>query len=215
MAGQELYYCAVCSREMQLQSKTPHENGSAHLKKLKSSGQAQDQPEAASSAKTNTPIDRFFQSFRGFPYNRSQSPEKNLSRLLKHFDWTDDDEKKAVRHAYKAALVKEFNSWFGGKTNKLANWHALCKALGMNKLPDTIAECKEVVKGYHVNMVDLINHRRSGGSSRVKRFSSEKESADYTVGTEKYFPRRDLEAGAVLRHLLRKILKNAKTRFHY
>lgn len=55
-------------------------------------------------------------------------------------------------------------------------------------------------------MVDLIEIQRNGGNP-VTVFGSLQELREYTVETSKYFPMDSLESGAILRHLLRPILK--------
>lgn len=56
----------------------------------------------------------------------------------------------------------------------------------------------------HVNLVDLVDTRGTGRP--VKVFNSLKKLQDYTIRTEKFFPKEDAKAGGLLRYLLREIL---------
>ena len=55
-------------------------------------------------------------------------------------------------------------------------------------------------------MVDLIEVQRNG-SGQVTVFHSLDELREYTIETRKYFPQDSLESGAILRHLLRPIIR--------
>jgi hypothetical protein len=54
----------------------------------------------------------------------------------------------------------------------------------------------------HVNLVDLTTRRTN---DPVKLFETERELSDYTRATKKYFPRDDIQAGGLLKFLLRHI----------
>ena len=56
----------------------------------------------------------------------------------------------------------------------------------------------------HVNLVDLLSHKSTG--ERIHKFPSEVALSEYTIRTEKYFPRNDANAGSLLERLLRNIL---------
>jgi hypothetical protein len=58
-----------------------------------------------------------------------------------------------------------------------------------------------------VNMIDLVDHQRIGRDT-VRVFPDLESLRDYTVKTGRYFPKDSLEAGALLRNLLREILKS-------
>jgi hypothetical protein len=53
-------------------------------------------------------------------------------------------------------------------------------------------------------MVDLVDIKRNEKDD-VRLFSSLEELRDYTMETRRIFPKDSLEAGALLKHLLRKI----------
>ena len=64
---------------------------------------------------------------------------------------------------------------------------------------------KQSVRGRHVNIIDLIQWGRSGGKY-VQIFRTVKELSDYSYDSRKIYSKQavdELEAGAVLKHLLR------------
>ena len=65
----------------------------------------------------------------------------------------------------------------------------------------------------HVNIVDLLERKESGGP--VRNFSSESELSAYTIATAKYFPRDNAYAGGLLRFLLRQIKNPGAGRRRY
>ncbi|KAH8655652.1 hypothetical protein BX600DRAFT_470062 [Xylariales sp. PMI_506] len=109
-----------------------------------------------------------------------------------------------------AALEKELHMWYGAE-NDLVAWHALCRAIGTEPLPETCEQCEEAARRIHVNIVDLIEWRRSDSDVPVQTFSSVAELRAYTKNTGKVF-RNTLDRGSgniVLRHLLRKIFRES------
>jgi len=62
----------------------------------------------------------------------------------------------------------------------------------------------QAVLSTHVNLVDLVDAPRTG--QPVPVFKSEFELSDYTIDSEKFFPRANAYAGGLLRLLLRHIL---------
>lgn len=51
------------------------------------------------------------------------------------------------------------------------------------------------MKKTHVNIVDLMDSRRTG--NKVKKFPSEKQLVEYTLATKKVFPREEAKADVV------------------
>ena len=55
----------------------------------------------------------------------------------------------------------------------------------------------------NVNLIDLVDYPNTG--KPVAMFKSEKDLSEYTMREEKIFPRKNVHAGSLLRHLLRRI----------
>ena len=65
----------------------------------------------------------------------------------------------------------------------------------------------KVIRGLHVNIVDLIEWARRGETGKVQIFRTVKELSDYSYQNNKIYRKNQLGAGAVLSHLLREIRK--------
>lgn len=46
-------------------------------------------------------------------------------------------------NGYQDALQSELHIWYGAEDN-LTAWHALCRAIGVERLPKTCDQCEEV-----------------------------------------------------------------------
>ncbi|CAO2655006.1 Nn.00g117390.m01.CDS01 [Neocucurbitaria sp. VM-36] len=156
-----------------------------------------------------TPLDMFFQSFRTFDYDPSLPPATSYSYLrdherLRHDKSASDD----AWSRYQDALQSELRMWYGAEDD-LAAWHALCRAIGIDPLPQRCEQCEEVVRRTHVNIVDLIEwgRKRDQTEDQVQTFRNVTALRKYTKKTGKIFHNTlDQEDGnVVLRHLLRKM----------
>jgi len=185
----------------------------------------------------DTPLNRFFHSFPTFRYNPNLPPAESYTQLQNFSRWGyDSPESRESWDRYQNALREEFNMWFGSEKD-LGCWHALCRAVRINPLPNTLRDCERVsspcyfcthpaaennsmqnsqaVRGVYVNIIDLIEWARQGaspGQACVKRFRNLSELRRYTKETRRVF-RNDLtdsdDGNVVLRHLLRFIFRLA------
>ncbi|KIJ63548.1 hypothetical protein HYDPIDRAFT_168373 [Hydnomerulius pinastri MD-312] len=154
------------------------------------------------------PLSVFFAQFTslGFTYRTTSSAHANLSRLYKTSGWKGNiPERQEARTEFKDALVQQFNYIYGTNGNDLTAWQNLCSVIGIEPVPQDIVACQQVVRGAHVNLVDLVETARTG--NRVQQFSSLDELATYTVKTKKFFPKENAYQGGLLQELLREIVK--------
>ncbi|PMD60523.1 uncharacterized protein K444DRAFT_394650 [Hyaloscypha bicolor E] len=88
---------------------------------------------------------------------------------------------------------------------------ALCRAIGVEPLPETCEQREEAVRRTYVNIVDLIEWGRSGSEEKVQTFYDVAELRAYTKETGKIFRNTFNQEGGnvVLRHLLRKIFRGS------
>ncbi|KAI5460060.1 hypothetical protein BGZ63DRAFT_359760 [Mariannaea sp. PMI_226] len=168
----------------------------------------QDSPIHQQVPDTETPLDAFFRSFPTFNYDPSLPPATSYANLRQHKEWERGDaEAKDAWNRYQDALENELRLWFGGEED-LTAWHALCRAVGIEPLPNTCNQCEEAVRKTHVNIIDLIEWGRSESKKKVQTFPNLTELRDYTIRTDKIY-RNPLfnkkDHNVVLRHLLRKI----------
>ncbi|KAF8342421.1 hypothetical protein F5887DRAFT_1283790 [Amanita rubescens] len=150
-------------------------------------------------------IEGFFSEYPEFEYDSTAPVSQEYRRLKDHFDWMPrSQEEKKAKSAFGTAMGKQFASFYGTSVNDIEAWKALCEALGVDPVPETIAECRDLIKSTHVNLVDFIDIRISGRP--VKIFETEGQLRKYTCKNEKYYPKESAKESGVLRYLLRKIL---------
>jgi len=160
---------------------------------------------------TETPLDIFFRSFPTFEYDPTLSPATSYANLRRHEGWrhgspASDD----AWDRYQDALQSELDKWYGAEDD-LTAWHALCRAIGVEPLPQTCEQCETAVRRTHVNIVDLIEWGRSNSKKKVQTFGTVTELRAYTKETGKIFRNTLKQKGGnvVLRHLLRKIFSES------
>lgn len=127
-------YCQVCNRRFNLV-----ESLQQHLRESKAHNNTA--AVATESTITNTPLDEFFLSFPSLEYDPSLPPAKSYSLLRRHMAWPrNSNEGDIAWKSYRVALVDEVRIWFGSETD-LAAWHTLCRAIGIQRPPETIDAC--------------------------------------------------------------------------
>ena len=105
-----------------------------------------DSPTSCSEYKP-TPLDKFFQRYEWFNYDKTDCPSTQFNLLIESLHippvhppvYAED----LVLDEYHKELAKEFNHWYPPGLN---SWQALCKAMGgeMEKLP---RKCKRISSG--------------------------------------------------------------------
>jgi hypothetical protein len=174
-------------------------------------------------------ITAFFAEYPEFDYDSTAPVTQEYRRLTQESDWMPrSQEDKKAKAAFGTAMGKQFASFYGSSIHDIKAWKALCEALGVDPIPKTIAECRDVrtevllpspcchitihvqqlIKSKHVNLVDFIDTRITGDP--IKIFKTEKELREYTRGEDKYYPKKSAKESGVLKYLLRKILRPNK-----
>ncbi|KAI9446047.1 hypothetical protein H4582DRAFT_1843320 [Lactarius indigo] len=155
-----------------------------------------------SSKSPQTPLEKFFSRYPEFLFQPSNSLVKEFDRLCKEYRWKKKSPSwEAAREQFRSAMKKEFDHRYGTDVRDINNWLKLCFVLRIDPAPDTLWKCRTAVLGTHVNLVDLVH----GSKENVQIFKTEKELSEYTIKTEKYFPKATAKDGGVLRALLRHI----------
>lgn len=92
-------------------------------------------------------LDIFFAQYRsrGFVYDSTQLPPAEFRRLQEHLDIKrDDPESKPLWGAFGKAMYTEFSMQFGRDVDDLEAWQKLCKRIGIEPLPETLAQARKV-----------------------------------------------------------------------
>ncbi|KAG8769068.1 hypothetical protein FRC12_005190 [Ceratobasidium sp. 428] len=160
-------------------------------------------PSAADASSTHTHFVAFFAQFQNFNYDPSKSVAGQFKRLKKTTQWQKGINRKEALVGYKLALVLQFNDTYGTDQNDLASWQNLCRALGIEDIPDELSGCKKIVKGTHVNLVDLVDMPNT--RQPIRRFEDVAALRKYSRKKKKIFPRDEAKAGGILKYLLRPI----------
>jgi hypothetical protein len=107
-----------------------------------------------SSAEDTGPLREFFEQHSWFSYDPHQSASAQFHRLQTEADWKrDDPEQTEAWEDYLKALVGQFNTSYGTEEDDLTAWHGLFARIGINDLPDTVQECKQVKHFFLVSSV--------------------------------------------------------------
>ncbi|KAG5966809.1 hypothetical protein E4U57_001815 [Claviceps arundinis] len=154
--------------------------------------------------RTAGPMDLFFSRYSDFDYNPHSQVWSEYNRLCGYFRWDKGSPtEKTARKLFRQALVDEFGAIYGVDDNKLDVLQKLCEKLEINPLPQSIADCKEVIQAHYVNIVDFVDCKRTGVP--IHKFADLKQLQRYTIETEKIFPKWEAKASLLLRFLLQRI----------
>ncbi|TBU30263.1 hypothetical protein BD311DRAFT_755085 [Dichomitus squalens] len=147
-------------------------------------------------------IHEYFARHSSFDFDPTKCFMKEFRRLAKDVKWKG---KRRVKERMElgVAMVHQFNAIWGQDPENLASWQNLCSALGISP-PSTIEKCRKTIASLHVNMVDFID--RDNPEQPVERFKNEKELSAYTMRTGRYYHRKLVHDGTLLKCLLRHIL---------
>jgi hypothetical protein len=108
-----------------------------------------------------TPLDIFFGSFQSFHYDPSLSPATSYAYLRRHEGWQHGGAaSNDAWDRYQKALEGELRMWYGAEDD-LTAWHALCRAIGIDPLPQTCEQSEEV-RARHAKLSKLILTQRIG-----------------------------------------------------
>ncbi|EGN97585.1 hypothetical protein SERLA73DRAFT_57238 [Serpula lacrymans var. lacrymans S7.3] len=156
---------------------------------------------------SQTPLDAFFAEYPAFAYNPASPARAEFSRMCRLLGFQKPSRLWDIAYArFRDALTEQFNHIYGTDVNDYASWKMLAEVLRISPLPDTIPGCRKKIKGVFVNITDLVDTPRTGES--VKLFKSESALADYTITSDKFFPREEAKAGGILKFLLRQIMNS-------
>ncbi|KAI9820455.1 MAG: hypothetical protein M1832_003788 [Thelocarpon impressellum] len=143
-----------------------------------------------------------FDAYPGFEPDPTAALEVEFARLARFKRWKPG--KGEWLKARKRLYASEFANHYGSDSGRLQNWQSLCREVRVKQPTESITQCRKALRSAHVNLVDLINCRRSG--TKLRKFASCKELREYTANTPgKVFPKDAAKADGFLKALLREI----------
>ncbi|KUL84351.1 hypothetical protein ZTR_06331 [Talaromyces verruculosus] len=156
---------------------------------------------AQKSKPTISLLKSFFDDFPDFVPDDSASISVNFASLATHRKWKNGS--KTYKRNWNKCVEMEFDKEYGTNYTRLESWQNLCTEVGIERLP-SITQCKKALSKVNVNIVDLMDCRKSGLKSRL--FPSLSALRKYTKETGRLFPREKAKKEGFVRALLKHIL---------
>ncbi|KAJ9623558.1 hypothetical protein H2203_005820 [Taxawa tesnikishii (nom. ined.)] len=145
----------------------------------------------------------YFDNFPKFKHNPTAPIAQEFGRLASEQGWKKKNRDKLFHEERALCYAMEFALHFNDDS-KLANWQALCSEVGIE--PErSITKCKKALSKVYVNLVDLIDLRRSGEPGTVRKFNTFKQLKNYTC-KGKVFPKKAAKEDGYINVLLKHIL---------
>jgi hypothetical protein len=105
----------------------------------------------------------------GFRPNPQAGVHKEFKRLAKVMGWTDEERRYRQGEAYES----EFNFHYpDGGSDRLSTWRELCREVGIDPIPVSITQCKEVFLSGSLTSCHLICARPSKASTSTSSILS-------------------------------------------
>ncbi|CCD46283.1 hypothetical protein ACHAPC_004507 [Botrytis cinerea] len=127
-------------------------------------------------------------------FEEHAEPEPPKKEVIK-----DASVKAKIAKTKKKTVVGLWADYFGNET-QLANWQRLCVDVGMEEIPTSITKCRKALGKVWVNIYDFLDAKAEG--KPVKKYSSERELAKYTMKSGKIYPKIKAKEGGPVRALL-------------
>ena len=149
------------------------------------------------------PIANYFARYPTFNYHYSHADDwrqiSAFNALGTRLGWDqtrrNGTEFPDLKEAWAEAVEQEFAE------SGLDHYQTLCEDLGLEP-GDSIRDCKRVLSGVYVNIVDLIQFRKDKRANRnptpLQLFESDEELKDYTRKSKKWCPVETARAGILL-----------------
>ncbi|KAK6343526.1 hypothetical protein TWF730_011116 [Orbilia blumenaviensis] len=157
-------------------------------------------------------IDRYFQSHRSFEYTPSAEASvlKSFKRLAINQKW-DENRRVQEKKKFQAAVDAEFTARVGNGF-ALIDWQRLAKVIGIEPLPQSITQCRKMIKRENINIYHILHaYRRAREiqniddirpSTEIQRFKSVGELRRYTQKHGMFYSKEQAK-GSVLKGLLK------------
>ncbi|KAH8825624.1 hypothetical protein DL96DRAFT_1817137 [Flagelloscypha sp. PMI_526] len=144
----------------------------------------------------------------GFVYDDTYSIIDNFKTLAISQNW----KKKSMSYKQERKkfigemVVDQFWEQFGGRKENLHMWKELCAlAIGdyeSNPIPTSIRQCKAMLQGTNVNIVDLVEAKRVGKAKVQPVFKSAQALRQYILRSNKIFSKDKAKMNPLLQMFL-------------
>ncbi|KIK64219.1 hypothetical protein GYMLUDRAFT_71635 [Collybiopsis luxurians FD-317 M1] len=156
-------------------------------------------------AHISNPIETFFSQYSEYDYDSTRETMDQFWELCDLLAWDrEDPERLEALNGVRDGIAQQFNAFYGNDENNLNAWHNLYRALGEKDVPGSTEKCKKDIRGFHVNICDLVDYSLHGGSL-PGHFNTQEDLAQYSRSSGKIYPRENAYAGGLLKFLLREI----------
>ncbi|KAI9764602.1 MAG: hypothetical protein M1840_008331 [Geoglossum simile] len=136
---------------------------------------------------------------KGFTPDPTAPLASEFTRLAKSQGWRPNS--KRYRKERALCFATEFEAHYGNKSERLEGWQSLCQEVDIDPIPLSITKCKKELKALSINIVDLIDCRRTG-QYPVLRHKSKRALRAYSKSTGKIFSLRKVKENGFLTVLL-------------
>ncbi|KAF7367751.1 hypothetical protein MSAN_00839100 [Mycena sanguinolenta] len=143
----------------------------------------------------------YWNAHPNFVHNPAAPLQQEFNRLADQNGW--DPDKAQYKREWKRCGQEEFAHHFGRDENRLAGWQAMCATVGVKEVPESIKQCKQVLRTTWINIFDLLDAKRTGRP--VKKHASAKALREYTKREDKIFPKKDAKKNRFLKAWLIKM----------
>ncbi|KAH8825625.1 hypothetical protein DL96DRAFT_119682 [Flagelloscypha sp. PMI_526] len=143
-----------------------------------------------------------------FAYDDTSSIVDNFRELAISQNWKKKSKpyKEQRKQFIGEIVVDQFWEHFGGRQESLQMWKELCALViedyESRSAPTSIHECKSMLTGTYVNIVDLVETKRAGQSKVKPIFKSAKDLRRYILRSNKIFPKEKAKKNPLLQMFL-------------
>ncbi|KAJ7742038.1 hypothetical protein B0H16DRAFT_1423546 [Mycena metata] len=140
----------------------------------------------------------YWDSHPNFVHNSTAPLQKEFKLLAAQCSWKVDGAQ--YRREWARCGREEFTRHFGSDDKGLDGWQGLCATVGIEEIPDSITQCKKVLRTVWVNIFDLMDAKSTG--QPVKKHVSAEALRNYTIKKKKIFPKKAAKGNPFLKVLL-------------
>ncbi|KAJ7030195.1 hypothetical protein C8F04DRAFT_1114195 [Mycena alexandri] len=140
----------------------------------------------------------YWDSYPNFVHNPTAPVQKEFKLLAAQCGW------KVGGAQYKREWARcgreEFIRYFGSEEKGLDGWQGLCATVGIEEIPNSITQCKKVLRTVWVNIFDLVDAKSTG--QPAKTHASADALRKYSMKKKKIFPKKAAKGNPFLKVLL-------------